>query len=79
MLREILPILFFDWYKKIRKGKSPVSDTTGLGMDAHNHLQIRTFKDLLDLTKASDVIQWLSPDPTSSSTNATEPISWQGS
>ena len=47
-------------------------------MDAYNSLQMRTFQDLLDLTKASDVLQWLSPDPTSSSTNGTEPISWQG-
>ena len=38
---------------------------------------MRTFQDLLDLTKAFDVLQWLSPDPTSSSTNATEPISLQ--
>jgi hypothetical protein len=47
-------------------------------MDAYNHLQMHTFQDLLDLTKAFDVLQWLSPDPTSSSTNGTEPISWQG-
>jgi hypothetical protein len=39
--------------------------------------KMRTFQDLLDLTKASDVLQWLSPDPTSSFTNGTEPISWQ--
>jgi hypothetical protein len=40
-------------------------------------MQLRTFQDLLDLTKASDVLQWLSPETTSSSTNATEPISLQ--
>jgi len=47
-------------------------------MDAYNSLQMRTFQDLLDLTKASDVLQWLSPDTTTSSTNGTEPILWQG-
>ena len=46
-------------------------------MAAYNHWQMRTFQDLLDLTKApdvlldltkaSDVLQWLSPDPASSS------------
>ena len=35
------------------------------------------FEDFVDLTKASDVPLWLSPDPISSSTNPTEPISWQ--
>jgi len=35
-------------------------------MAAYNHWQRRTFQDLLDLTKAFDVLQWLSPDPTSS-------------
>ena len=35
------------------------------------------FQDLVDLTKASDMLVWLSPDPTSSSTNPTELISWQ--
>ena len=47
-------------------------------MDAYNHFQMRTFQDLLDLTKASDVLKWLLPDPTSSFTNGTEPISWEG-
>ena len=39
--------------------------------------RIGTFQDLLDLTKASDVLQWLSPDATSTSTSATDPVSWQ--
>ena len=46
-------------------------------MAADNHLQMGTFQDLLDLTKASYVLQWLSPDATSSSANATDPVSWQ--
>jgi hypothetical protein len=36
------------------------------------------FQDLLDLTRTSDVLQWLSPvNPTSCSTNTTEPIPFQ--